>query len=207
MKRLTTILLSAFLSLTMWAQGADSLHIAASASSDSLPADTFHIRNIADSVDFGHGWGRYIDIIVIHSNYYVGADPYDVEGCISQFRRYDVAPHYLITRTGEVLQMVDEKAVAWHAGTSRLPGTDRTSLNSSSIGIEIINTKKQGPTPEQYSSLVSLVRDICSRHPIRHIVRHSDIAPGRKTDPWCFDWDGFMKKVKSSDPPQIVNKL
>ncbi|MBR2624205.1 MAG: N-acetylmuramoyl-L-alanine amidase, partial [Paludibacteraceae bacterium] len=54
----------------------------------------------------------------------------------------------------------------------------------------------QGPTDEQYNSLVALVKDIKTRHTINYVVRHSDIAPGRKTDPWRFDWKGFNQRLR-----------
>lgn len=155
------------------------------------------IKDIRHMITFGHEPGREDTfIIVIHSNYYAGGgDPYSTEGCISQFRKYRVAPHYMIERDGTILKMVDESETAYHAGQSRLPGTNITSLNRYSIGIEIINTREEGPTEAQYESLVALVHNIQSRHNIRYIVRHSDIAPKRKDDPWKFDWDGFYTRI------------
>jgi len=157
--------------------------------------DSLVVEDISSEIDFGHLEQRRIHTIIIHSNYFLGDDPYSTEGCIAQFRQYDVAPHYLIERDGNILRLVDEEQTAFHAGDSRIPGTNTVSLNQFSIGIEIINTQKEGPTEAQYDSLVRLVRDICSRRPIKHILRHSDVSPGRKTDPWCFDWEGFIRRL------------
>lgn len=165
---------------------------------------TLEVEDITKSVNFGHEEklrpDSIIDIIVVHSNYFLGTDPHDVDGCISQFRKHKVAPHYLITREGTILKMVDESHTAFHAGTSLLPGTKRTSLNKNSIGIEIINTSKESPSDEQYDALLLLTEDICIRHNIRYIVRHSDIAPDRKDDPWMFDWEWFSEEIYNLFP-------
>lgn len=168
------------------------------AQTDSSATPTLPMTDITEQTDYGHQTERTIDIIVVHSNYYVGRDSFSTKGCIDQFRAYDVAPHYLIERDGHILKMVDEKDIAWHAGKSQLPGTERTYLNNTSIGIELINTMSQGPTQEQTESLLLLVNDIRSRRNIKYLMRHSDIAPDRKTDPWCFDWTSFCKRVRET---------
>lgn len=159
-------------------------------------------QDISKDVHFGHRHAQRsaddIDIIVIHSCHYANVDSFSTEGCIKQFRKHRVAPHYLISRDGTVIKMVDESDIALHAGRSTLPGTQRTQLNKSSIGIEIINTRHTGPTYLQYHALRQLVKDICSRYAIRYVVRHSDIAPGRKDDPWCFNWQRFQYDVHQS---------
>ncbi|MGM9803230.1 MAG: N-acetylmuramoyl-L-alanine amidase [Muribaculaceae bacterium] len=161
---------------------------------------TFLMTNdISSSVTCGYrkahrGFGD-VDVIVIHSSHYIGADSFSTEGCIKQFRKHGVAPHYLIARDGKIYRMVAEKNIALHAGRSSLPGTTRTGLNASSIGIELINTRSQGPNYLQYAALQRLVKDICLRWHINYIVRHSDIAPERKDDPWCFDWEKFCNQL------------
>ncbi len=161
-------------------------------------SNTLAVTDITAETDYGHQTERTIDIIVIHSNYFVGKDSLSTQGCIAQFRKYDVAPHYLIERNGNIIKMVDEKHIAWHAGKSLLPGTERTFLNATSIGIEIINTTYLPPSEEQYESLLRLVNDIRSRRNIKYLMRHSDIAPDRKTDPWCFDWNTFCQRVRDT---------
>jgi N-acetyl-anhydromuramyl-L-alanine amidase AmpD len=92
--------------------------------------------------------------------------------------------------------LVDEKNISFQAGKSSLPD-GRTNVNSCSIGIELITTKDSldAPTELQIKSLTALVKDIESRYKIKYILRHSDIAPGRKTDPWNLNWDEFMKGI------------
>lgn len=153
------------------------------------------VIDLRDSICYGYVESdtlRTVDIIVIHSNYCV-TDTFSFEGCLKQFEQYNVCSHYMIDRDANIYYLVGENDIAWHAGKSNLPGTDRKMLNKSSIGIEIISTPSNGPTKEQYNALVVLTRDIISRHPIRYLMRHKDIAPKRKTDPWGFDWNWFCK--------------
>ncbi|MFC4624298.1 N-acetylmuramoyl-L-alanine amidase [Daeguia caeni] len=105
-----------------------------------------------------------------------------------------VSVHYLVHEDGRVVQMVSEKARAWHAGVSFWKGEE--DLNSASIGIEIVNPGElEGYPPfkdAQIEAVIALCQDICARHGIRpeHVLAHSDIAPARKTDPGeSFPWD------------------
>jgi len=108
----------------------------------------------------------------------------------------NVSSHYLVTdeTPPRVYQLVDESRRAWHAGESEWYG--RTSLNASSIGVEIVNRGPvdQGWEPyseQQIDILVRLLRDIIARHQIlaRNVVGHSDVAPQRKQDPGpAFPW-------------------
>lgn len=157
------------------------------------------VKDIRQQVDYGHDSllydRRQIDMVVVHSNYFVGGNVFSTKGCIDQFRQYDVAPHYMITRDGTILYMVDERLVAWHAGQSLLPGTDRDSLNYTSIGIELVAHPSQPITQRQNEQLLRLVTDIRKRYPIRYLMRHSDIARRRKTDPWSINWPRFVRNV------------
>lgn len=158
------------------------------------------IDDMTDRITYGYreANNRKIDIIVIHSTYYVNADSFSVQGVLKQFKQYGVGAHYIIDRDGNIRMMVKEKDVAFHAGKSELPGTNRRMLNTNSIGIEIINTPTIPPTDQQMESLIYLVQDIKKRYPIQYVVRHSDIAPGRKTDPWCFNWAVFNQMLEYS---------
>ncbi len=158
------------------------------------------IDDMTDRITYGYreANNRKIDIIVIHSTYYVNADSFSVQGVLKQFKQYGVGAHYIIDRDGNIRMMVKEKDVAFHAGKSELPGTNRRMLNTNSIGIEIINTPTTPPTDQQMESLIYLVQDIKKRYPIQYVVRHSDIAPGRKTDPWCFNWAVFNQMLEYS---------
>ena len=110
-----------------------------------------------------------------------------------------VSSHYLV-RDDPVIsyQLVDENRRAWHAGPSFWAG--HQNLNSSSIGIEIVNPGyTDGPQGRVYApfsqaqidEVILLVKDIVQRHGIRpeRIIGHADIAPGRKQDPGpAFPW-------------------
>jgi len=149
-------------------------------------------------VNWGHeipSQNRPIDTIIIHSTYdALGTNPYSVDGVIYEYKIYGVSPHYLIDRNGTVFQLVEEKNIAYHAGSGEMPD-GRTNINSFSIGIELINTKTVGPNEAQYLSLVKLVKLIKSRYEIKYILGHNEIAPSRKTDPWNFDWQEFNSEL------------
>jgi len=156
------------------------------------------IIDLTSQVNFGHKTlpKRNVDIIVVHSTYFHGVDSFSISGVLKQFKENNVCSHYIIGRGGQIYSTVKENNIAYHAGVSELPGTKRTNINSTSIGIEIINSPTVPPTDAQYESLVNLVEEIKKHHPIKYIVRHSDIAPGRKTDPWMFQWEVFKNFVK-----------
>ena len=140
---------------------------------------------------------RDIDVIIIHSVFNnSGGDFYDIDLIIKQFKRYKVSSHYLIGRDGSVYQLVDDKNIASHAGKSCLPD-GRTAVNKCSIGIELVTSYTESPTEEQTKALVELVNGLKSIYKINYILRHSDIAIGRKSDPWNFDWDLFNIKLSN----------
>lgn len=98
-----------------------------------------------------------------------------------------VSSHFFIDRKGRVTQFVSCLKRAWHAGVSRFNGRDN--CNDFSIGIELEGTDFVSFEEAQYAALSTLLAAIDARYNIAHIVGHSDIAPGRKTDPGpCFDW-------------------
>jgi hypothetical protein len=131
---------------------------------------------------------RSIDTIVLHSSYNASdGDQYDLEKTISQYETYGVGAHYIIDRKGVVYRLVEEDNIAYHAGASKMPD-GRKNVNDFSIGIEMIATEESGYTDKQYAAVNALIADIKSRHKIKSVVGHADIAPGRKTDPWKFDW-------------------
>jgi len=140
---------------------------------------------------------RAIEAIIIHSVFNkCGGDKYNLNRIIRQFRLYRVSSHYIINRNGQIFRLVKEKNVSFHAGKSCLPD-GQTSVNQCSIGIELITTDdvSDKPTEKQIKSLTVLVKDIQRRYNIKYILRHSDIAPERKTDPWNMDWEEFQKKL------------
>lgn len=104
-----------------------------------------------------------------------------------------VSAHYVVDRDGTIYHLVDEHHRAWHAGRSQWKGLP--DINSSSIGIEIINLGKKPDgtfdpyTEPQITAVIALCKDILSRHKIRWILGHSDVAVGRKIDPGeHFPW-------------------
>ncbi len=98
-----------------------------------------------------------------------------------------VSAHFLVGRDGELVQFVACTQRAWHAGQSDYCGRER--CNDFSIGIEIEGTDDEPFTPAQYETVSAVVGALRITYPIRGVAGHSDIAPGRKTDPGPhFDW-------------------
>lgn len=103
-----------------------------------------------------------------------------------------VSAHFLIRRNGDVLQFVATQDRAWHAGVSSWQGRER--CNDFSIGIELEGSDFVAFEPIQYQQLNALLKILKTSYPIRAIVGHSDIAPGRKTDPGpFFDWQALAE--------------
>jgi len=104
-----------------------------------------------------------------------------------QIRDLRVSAHFLIERDGRATQFVSCLARAWHAGASSHQG--RTACNDFSVGIELEGTDDQPFEAAQYEALNRLLEALAESYPIAAVVGHSDVAPGRKTDPGpCFDW-------------------
>jgi AmpD protein len=98
-----------------------------------------------------------------------------------------VSSHFLVRRDGEVLQFVPVERRAWHAGTSSWRG--RNACNDFSVGIELEGTDDSPFEGVQYEELAQLIARLANSLPLKAIAAHSDIAPGRKTDPGAhFDW-------------------
>jgi AmpD protein len=104
-----------------------------------------------------------------------------------------VSAHALVRRDGSITQFVPFTQRAWHAGASEYCG--RAGCNDFSIGIEVEGADDQPYEPAQYAALAQLVRALLACYPALspdRLVGHSDIAPGRKTDPGpSFDWPRF----------------
>jgi len=98
-----------------------------------------------------------------------------------------VSAHFLIRRDGALLQFVPLHARAWHAGRSRWRGRER--CNDCSVGVELEGTDDSVFTAGQYRRLAGLTRALQRALPLREVAAHSDVAPGRKTDPGArFAW-------------------
>lgn len=110
-----------------------------------------------------------------------------------EIRGAQVSSHLLIRRCGEVVQFVDLRQRAWHAGQSCYAGRDN--CNDFSIGIELEGTDDDAYTEVQYATLAAVSRALLSHYSgmgNSRIVGHCDISPGRKTDPGpAFDWNKY----------------
>lgn len=121
-----------------------------------------------------------------------GLDP-DGHPYFKEIHQLKVSSHLVIKRTGEINQYVPFDKRAWHAGQSNYQGRDR--CNDFSIGIELEGTETMAFTEAQYLQLADVTKTLLDAYPslsIDRITGHSDIAPGRKTDPGdSFDWQKF----------------
>lgn len=150
-----------------------------------------------------------IDLLVIHSislppGEYGGSEiidlftnqlDFEAHPYFTGIQHLHVSSHFLIRRTGEIIQFVPCIKRAWHAGQSYWKG--RTRCNDFSIGIELEGTDDTPFEEAQYQSLELVSALILSNYPIRAVVAHADIAPKRKTDPGQF-FDGLRYQAALS---------
>jgi hypothetical protein len=115
--------------------------------------------------------------------------------------RRPVSVHYYIDKDGHIVQFVADENIAWHAGVSRwvVDGREVNGCNAVSVGIELenLNTGRDPYPTEQYTAALWLTRRLVNKYhiPQEQLVRHLDIAPGRKTDPAGFPWERFVSEV------------
>jgi N-acetyl-anhydromuramoyl-L-alanine amidase len=111
----------------------------------------------------------------------------------AQIKHLEVSAHFLIRRDGSAIQFVPLHLRAWHAGQSQCEGRPR--VNDFSIGIELEGTDDLPFADAQYRILIELTSALQRAYPAittQRIYGHSDIAPGRKTDPGPhFDWQRY----------------
>ena len=116
-----------------------------------------------------------------------------------EIRGVEVSAHLLIRRSGELVQFVSLEQRAWHAGQSCYAG--RENCNHFSIGIELEGTDDDPYTGAQYRALATVTFELQRYYPAisdECIVGHSDIAPGRKTDPGpAFDWARYRADLSA----------
>ena len=138
--------------------------------------------------EFGGAW---IDRL------FTGSLPPDVHPYFAAMAVGRVSAHALIRRDGEIVQYVPFGERAWHAGRSEYGG--RRACNDFSVGIELEGTDDVPYEAVQYESLAALIRALLAAYPTlsrERIVGHSDVAPGRKTDPGAsFDWDRLRASI------------
>jgi len=115
----------------------------------------------------------------------------------AEIRELKVSSHFLVRRDGELIQFVPVERRAWHAGASSWRGRSR--CNDFSIGIELEGTEEDVFTEAQYRALAVLLKDLQKELPIRDVAAHSDVAPGRKTDPGArFDWARLLAALATA---------
>lgn len=144
--------------------------------------DTLVIHNI--SLPPGQFGGCHVDELFCNR---LDPDGHPYFAGIAHLR---VSAHLLIDRNGALTQFVAFDKRAWHAGVSTYDGRER--CNDFSIGIELEGTDQTPYTRRQYLALAQVVPRLLARYPalnLKRMVGHSDISPGRKTDPGpAFDW-------------------
>jgi N-acetyl-anhydromuramoyl-L-alanine amidase len=119
-----------------------------------------------------------------------------------QIAHLRVSSHVLIRRDGAVVQYVPFNRRAWHAGDSCFQG--RRACNDFSVGIELEGTDDQPYTDAQYHRLAAVIKAVQAAFPgitSEHVVGHSDVAPGRKSDPGpVFQWSRLWALLAESVP-------
>lgn len=137
------------------------------------------IHNI--SLPPGEFAGRAVEAL------FAGNLDWDAHPHFQSIRGLKVSAHFFIRRDGELIQFVPCGRRAWHAGISSWQGWEH--CNDFSVGIELEGTDDAPFTESQYQTLHDLTNALETRYEIAGIVGHSDISPGRKTDPGPhFDW-------------------
>lgn len=160
-----------------------------SPNSDDRPTNTTIDLLIIHAISLPEGefGGPWIDQLFCNE---LEASDHDEFGKICELK---VSSHILIRRDGEVVQYVPFHRRAWHAGESHFEGCER--CNDFSIGIELEGCDNQAFEDSQYRRLAELTHELMQQYPgitRKRITGHSDIAPGRKTDPGpLFDWEQF----------------
>lgn len=141
--------------------------------------------------EFGTGW---ID------RFFSNELPADAHPFFATIHTSTVSAHVLIARDGTLTQYVSFNRRAWHAGKSEYCG--RSACNDFSVGIELEGTDELPYESAQYRALATLIAALRRAYPTlrdAEVVGHSDIAPGRKTDPGpAFDWSRFERELAAA---------
>lgn len=161
-----------------------------------IAIDMLVIHNI--SLPPGEYGGHWIDALFCN-RLDPGAHPYFADIC-----HLRVSAHLLIDRAGRVTQYVPFDRKAWHAGQSCFQGQEN--CNAFSIGIELEGCDEEPFTAAQYAALIKVTKWLREAYPAiapARVIGHSDIAPGRKTDPGpCFDWTYYRQQAELADQEQ-----
>jgi hypothetical protein len=165
---------------------------------------TYFIHRVEMTQPHYYSGGNSRRMVVMHAT--AGSYPSDYEWLRQGGNpAAPVSTHYYISPSGEITQFVHDTDRAWHAGTSSwiVDGVQTSHLNDHSIGIELSHPNTFTPhDARQFDAAVWLVRQLVSDYniPQSQLVRHSQIAPGRKSDPQGLDWDAFVSAVYGSPP-------
>lgn len=139
----------------------------------------------------GEFGGPWIDALFTNSL------PADAHPYFTTLAGLRVSTHVLVRRDGSAVQYVPFHRRAWHAGASQWRGRER--CNDFSIGIELEGTDAAPYAPAQYEALARIAAELCRAYPAlspQAVVGHSDIAPGRKSDPGiAFDWPMLRSRL------------
>lgn len=165
-----------------------------------LPSPNFDGRPVGEEINLlvihsislppGQFGGQFVDAL------FTNRLDYSLHPYFETLRGLRVSAHFLIRQDGSLVQFVSCLKRAWHAGQSAWKG--RTRCNDFSIGIELEGADNAAFTTAQYVKLVELTKLLQDRFPVSDIVGHSDIAPGRKTDPGpLFDWSFYRASLNS----------
>ena len=142
----------------------------------------------------GEFGGPWIDLLFTNSL------PSKVHPYFAEIEDLKVSAHLAISRTGVITQYVKFMDRAWHAGQSSFNG--REACNDFSIGVELEGTDIAPYEAAQYRALAHAIAALCAAYPsvsTQRVVGHSDIAPGRKTDPGpAFDWPGARLLIEAA---------
>ncbi len=146
------------------------------------------VHNI--SLPAGQFGGPYIEDL------FMGQLDCDAHTSFADLRGLRVSSHFLIRRSGALTQFVGIHDRAWHAGVSEFMGRPR--CNDFSIGVELEGADDQGFESAQMETLARLSASLHQAVPsLRYVAGHSEIAPGRKTDPGPgFDWRDLMARLE-----------
>ena len=162
------------------------------------PADVSLLVVHGISLPPGEFGGPWIDALFTN-RLDLGAHRY-----FAQLAGLRVSSHLLIRRDGAIVQYVPFGARAWHAGASAFAGRER--CNDYSIGVELEGADTVPYTDAQYAALAGVARALMQAYPAitpERIAGHSDVAPGRKTDPGpAFDWPRFRASIDGPATPR-----